>query len=162
MAAIHVCMFPCRFSTMRDQGCMLHCACLCGRPLRSCLALCYPMGHSPLDASVHRLLRQEYWSGLSCPPPGDLSIPGIKPVTLALHVHSSHTEPPGKPVLHCIYPSVFKMPCVKLHSLATGFSPCGRILELDGGLETWQVGWVINGVWTKEHFKLLNLAIYSK
>ena len=26
--------------------------------------------------------RQEYWSGLPCPPPGDLSHPGIKPVPL--------------------------------------------------------------------------------
>ena len=24
--------------------------------------------------------RQEYWTGLSCPPPGDLSDPGIEPV----------------------------------------------------------------------------------
>ena len=27
--------------------------------------------------------RQEYWSGLPCPPPGDLPDPGIKPVPLA-------------------------------------------------------------------------------
>ena len=26
---------------------------------------------------------QEYWSGSPCPPPGDLSDPGIEPVTLA-------------------------------------------------------------------------------
>ena len=26
--------------------------------------------------------RQEYWTGLSCPPPGDLSDPGIKPMSL--------------------------------------------------------------------------------
>ena len=25
---------------------------------------------------------QEYWSGLSCPPPGDLPNPGIEPVSL--------------------------------------------------------------------------------
>ena len=28
------------------------------------------------------LSRQEYWSGLPCPPPGDLPHPGIKPVSL--------------------------------------------------------------------------------
>ena len=28
--------------------------------------------------------RQEYWSGLSFPPPGDLPVPGIKPVSLEL------------------------------------------------------------------------------
>ena len=27
--------------------------------------------------------RQEYWSGLPCPPPGDLPDPGIKPESLA-------------------------------------------------------------------------------
>ena len=26
--------------------------------------------------------RQEYWSGLSCPPPGDLSDPGVEPSPL--------------------------------------------------------------------------------
>ena len=28
------------------------------------------------------IFRQEYWSGLSCPPPGNFSDPGIKPVSL--------------------------------------------------------------------------------
>ena len=27
--------------------------------------------------------RQEYWSGLSCPPPGDLPSPGMEPTTPA-------------------------------------------------------------------------------
>ena len=29
------------------------------------------------------LSRQEYWSGLPCPPPGDLPVPGIEPASLA-------------------------------------------------------------------------------
>ena len=29
-----------------------------------------------------RFFRQEYWSGLPCPPPGDLPHPGIEPVSL--------------------------------------------------------------------------------
>ena len=29
-----------------------------------------------------RFSRQEYWSGVSCPPPGDLPDPGIKPTSL--------------------------------------------------------------------------------
>ena len=36
--------------------------------------------------------RQEYWSGLPCPPPGDLSNPGIKPVSPALQVDSLPTD----------------------------------------------------------------------
>ena len=41
--------------------------------------------------------RQEYWSGLLCPPPGDLPDPGIKPRSPALQVDSLPTESPGKP-----------------------------------------------------------------
>ena len=46
------------------------------------------------------LSRQEYWSGLLCPPPGDLPDPGIEPtspVSPVLQVESLPTEPPGKP-----------------------------------------------------------------
>ena len=31
-----------------------------------------------------RFSRQEYWSGLLCPPPGDLSDPGIQPASLKI------------------------------------------------------------------------------
>ena len=31
--------------------------------------------------------RQEYWSGLPCPPPGDLPNPGIKPKFLYTYLH---------------------------------------------------------------------------
>ena len=41
--------------------------------------------------------RQEYWSGLPCPPPGDLSNPGIKPRSPTLQVDSLLSEPRGKP-----------------------------------------------------------------
>ena len=42
--------------------------------------------------------RQEYWSGLPCPPPGDLLSPGIEPVSPELQVDSLPAEPPGSPV----------------------------------------------------------------
>ena len=41
--------------------------------------------------------RQEYWSGLPCPPPGDLPNSGIEPRSPALQVVSLLSEPPGKP-----------------------------------------------------------------
>ena len=41
--------------------------------------------------------RQEHWSGLPCPPPGDLPNPGIKPRSPASQADSLPTEPPGKP-----------------------------------------------------------------
>ena len=40
--------------------------------------------------------RQEYWNGLSYPPPGDLPNPGIKPRSPALQVDSLLPEPPVK------------------------------------------------------------------
>ena len=40
--------------------------------------------------------RQEYWSGLPCPPPGDLPNRGIEPRFLALWADYSLSEPPGK------------------------------------------------------------------
>ena len=46
--------------------------------------------------------RQEYYSGLPCPPPGDLPDPGIKlasPVSPALAGKFFTTVPPGKPHL---------------------------------------------------------------
>ena len=55
------------------------CVCLC---TQSCLTLCDPMDCSPTGTSVHRISRQEYWSGLPFPTPGDLPSPGMKPVSL--------------------------------------------------------------------------------
>ena len=43
--------------------------------------------------------RQEYWSGLPFPSPGDLPNPGIKPISAALAGGFFTTEPPGKPFL---------------------------------------------------------------
>ena len=43
------------------------------------------------------LSRQEYWSGLPFPSPGDLPEPGIKPWSPALQAVSLLMEPPGKP-----------------------------------------------------------------
>ena len=40
--------------------------------------------------------RQDYWSGLPCPPPGDLPHPGIKPTSPTLQAHSLSSESPGK------------------------------------------------------------------
>ena len=65
---------------------------------QSCPTLC-----DPRDPQPTRLLcpwgfsRQEYWSGLPCPPPGDLPNPGIEPGSPALQVDSLPAELPGKP-----------------------------------------------------------------
>ena len=43
--------------------------------------------------------RQEYWSGLPFPSPGDLPDPGIKPRSPALEADALTSEPPGKPIV---------------------------------------------------------------
>ena len=40
--------------------------------------------------------RQEYWSGLPCPSPGDLPNPGVKLRSPALQADSLPSETPGK------------------------------------------------------------------
>ena len=50
------------------------------------------------------LSQQEYWSGLPCPPLGDLPDPGIEPMSPESPVLAGRfftTEPPGKPLLWC-------------------------------------------------------------
>ena len=42
--------------------------------------------------------RQEYWSGLPVPSPGDLPHPGIEPRSPALWADALTSEPPGKPI----------------------------------------------------------------
>jgi len=41
--------------------------------------------------------RQEYWSGLPFPSPGDLFDPGIEPTSPALAGGFFSTDPPGNP-----------------------------------------------------------------
>ena len=46
-----------------------------------------------------RFSRQEYWSGLSFPSPGDLPDPGIELGSPALQADALTSEPPEKPSL---------------------------------------------------------------
>ena len=41
--------------------------------------------------------KQEYWSGVPLPSPGDLPDPGIKPESPTLQADALPSEPPGKP-----------------------------------------------------------------
>ena len=62
-----------------------------------CLTLATPWTvahYAPLSMGFSR---QEYWSGWSFPPPGDLPNPGIEPVSSALQANSLLSEAPGKP-----------------------------------------------------------------
>ena len=59
-----------------------------------CLTLCNPMGTVACQAPLFmEFSRQEYWSGLPFPSPGDLSDTGIQPGSLALQADSLPSEP---------------------------------------------------------------------
>ena len=62
-----------------------------------CLTLCDPTDVSLPGPSVHGILQAGILKGLLCPPPGDLSNPGIEPRSPALQAYSLLSEPPGKP-----------------------------------------------------------------
>ena len=70
-------------------------------PWTTCLHVLYTCslhGYSLPSSFVHGFPRQEYWSGLPFPPPGDLSNPGIKLAVPTLAVGFSYTKPPRKPL----------------------------------------------------------------
>ena len=63
-----------------------------------CAILCDPLGSSSLRLlSPWGFSRQGYYSGFSCPSPGDLPNSGIKLRSLALQVDSLPTQISGKP-----------------------------------------------------------------
>ena len=81
--------------------------CMCACSLANlCPTLATPRAvacQAPLSVGFSR---QEYWSGLPCPPPGDLPDPGIKPTSPAFPALTSRfftTEPPRKPYVDDSY-----------------------------------------------------------
>ena len=74
--------------------------CVRAKSLKFCLSLCDPMDCSPSDSSVCGNLQARTLGRLSCPLPGDLPDPGIKPTSLAILALPGGfltTVPPGKP-----------------------------------------------------------------
>ena len=71
--------------------------CVC---VHSCLSLCDPVDCSNQAPLFMEFSRQEYWSGLPFPSPGDFLDSEIKPVSLvslALAGELFISLPPGKP-----------------------------------------------------------------
>ena len=73
--------------------------------IKQIMSLCLVVSNSlrPYGLQPARVLclwglsRQEYWSGLPCPPPGDLPNPGIKSTSPVLQADYLPTERLGKP-----------------------------------------------------------------
>ena len=68
--------------------------CVCAQ---LCLTFCDSMDFSHQAPLSVEFSRQEYWSELPFPPPGDLSDPGIEARSSALQADSLLSEWPGKP-----------------------------------------------------------------
>ena len=82
-----------KLSAMRHRKPKIHSSRL--HPFKNCQSLCAkvlqlsPTLCDPVDCSLPAPLsmgfpRQDYWSGLPCPPPGDLADPGMGPTSPAL------------------------------------------------------------------------------
>ena len=64
-----------------------------------CPTLCNSVDCRLPGSSIHGIFRQQYWSGLPFPSPGDLPNLGIEPGSPTLQVDSLPSEPPGKPTV---------------------------------------------------------------
>ena len=67
------------------------------KSLQSCPTLCDHMDGSPPGSPSLGFSRQEHWSGLPCPPPGDLPNLWIESRSPTLQVDFLPSESPGKP-----------------------------------------------------------------
>ena len=65
------------------------------RPVIGLFMTPWTVAHQALSMEFSR---QEYWSGLPFPSPGDLPSPGIEPRSPTLQADFLPSEPPGKPV----------------------------------------------------------------
>ena len=55
---------------------------VCAKLLQAYQTLCDPMDYSPSGSLPMGFSRQEYWSRLPCPPPGNLPDIGMEPMSL--------------------------------------------------------------------------------
>ena len=86
-----------------------------------------------------RFARQEYWSGLPFPSPGDLPCPGIEPASPALAGRLFTTKPPRKPrgpVIMCKYLYSRLLTTFSVHWVCTDidFSTWGDSMKLSDSL----------------------------
>ena len=114
----------------------LTCAFPRAQSLQSRLTLCDSMDYSPPGASVRGTSRQEYWSGLPCPPPGDLPDPGISPVPLTSPASAGRfftIRPTWEAITGGLWLLVYSI--VQFPHWTTFFSFCSQLLNLWG--EQW-------------------------
>ena len=109
-----------------------------------CPTLCHPMDYCLPGSFVHG---QEYWSGLPCPPSGDLPNPDIEPRSPALQADSLLSQPPGKPKntgVSSLYLLQWNFPTQELNQ---GLVHCRRIIYQMSykGSHSWPGFWLNQG-----------------
>ena len=88
--------------------------------------------------------RQEYWSRLPCPPPGDLPDPGIKPRSPPLQMDSLTAEPPGKSLDLGLTLNIESH--LEILDLITTADPISRkATSMILGVKTWTYPWGVEG-----------------
>ena len=95
------CIYICFWVCVCVCVCVYTSAHTCAKFRQSCLTLGSPMDCRPQASLPIGFSRQEDWSGLPCPSPGDLLNPGTKPMSPAaieLQADSLPTEPSGNPI----------------------------------------------------------------
>ena len=105
--------------------------------------------------------RHEYWSGLPFPPPGDLSDPGIEPVSPALAGGFFNTEPSGK--LSMTWTNLFHSNYMAYGEYYTCF------ISKNWGIQRWrdffvQMSWSKiweKGIWTQSIWLWDLIYLYS-
>ena len=100
---LHECFWVCYLGQIAKSGFphVVQGVCMRAKSLQLCPTLCDPMDYIAHQAPLSMgFSSQQYWSGLSGPPPGDLPNPGIEPVPLCLlhwQAGSLLLAPTGKP-----------------------------------------------------------------
>ena len=93
------------------------CVCMRAKLPQSCLTLWTVARQAPLSMGFSR---QEHWSWLPCPPPGELPHPGVEhasSVSSALQADSSPSESSGKALKRLVLPEPREDPSKRFHSV---------------------------------------------
>ena len=89
---------PGAFTNLSPQLCSMALNYCCCSIAKSCLTLATPWTVARQAPPSMAFPRQEYWSGLPFPSPGDLPHPGIEHASPAWQADSLPSEPTGKPI----------------------------------------------------------------
>ena len=112
--------------------------------------------------------RQEYWSGLPLPSPGDLPKPGIEPGSPTLEADALTSEPPGKPNIYIhMYIFVYIVLVsnhVQIFCDPTDHSPAGS--SVHGTSQVRKLEWAVisfsrRSSWPRSNLQLLRAQVGS-